>query len=64
MTVELTMSVLRSEGNRLSGTVRLFHSAETRSFSGMLELMRVFEELVPLDRDASAEPATRRFPRA
>lgn len=47
MAVELTMLVTRSEGNHLSGTVR--SGAARHDFSGMLELMRVFEELVPAE---------------
>jgi hypothetical protein len=52
--VELTMLVTRSEDNHLSGTVR--SGAETHDFSGMLELMRVFEELV--QAEVSATTAT------
>ena len=54
MTVELIMQVSRSRDNRLSGTVRLGDGAKHRGFSGALELMRVFEELVPAD-SATAE---------
>lgn len=53
MTVELIMEVSRSVDNRLSGTVRSRHAAKALGFSGTLELMRVFEELVPVDRSAS-----------
>ena len=49
MAVELVMRVARSEDNRLSGTVRVTGGADVRQFSGTLELMRVFEELVPTD---------------
>jgi hypothetical protein len=54
--VELVMHVSRGDDNRLSGTVRtvrnpdLRQEAGLREFSGTLELMRVFEELVPGDR--------------
>jgi hypothetical protein len=41
------MLVTRSGDNHLSGTVRSSDGTETHDFSGMLELMRVFEELVP-----------------
>jgi hypothetical protein len=41
--------VSRAEDNRLSGTVSTTDDAEVRSFSGTLELMRVFEELVPVE---------------
>lgn len=54
MTVELIMQVSRSEDNRLSGTVRSGKAAEAHGFSGTLELMRVFEELVPVDPGAGA----------
>ncbi len=47
MTVNLLLHVSRSEDNRLSGTVRSGNEAEVHPFSGTLELMRVFEELVP-----------------
>jgi hypothetical protein len=39
--------VIRGEDGRLSGTVSARDDAEIHSFSGTLELMRVFEELVP-----------------
>ena len=48
--VELILQVSRSEDDRLSGTVRLGTETETRRFSGTLELMRVFEDLVPADQ--------------
>jgi hypothetical protein len=56
VTVELIMQVSRSKDNRLSGTVRRGKAAEARDFSGTLELMRVFEELVPVE--SSEQPAT------
>lgn len=49
MPVELVMRVSRGEDNRLTGTVRTTGGADVREFSGMLELMRVFEDLVPMD---------------
>ena len=48
--VELVMHVSRGDDNRLSGSVRCKRDTEVREFSGMLELMRVFEDLVPIDR--------------
>jgi hypothetical protein len=45
--IELLMQVTRSSDSRLSGTVRVADRAEPHPFSGTLELMRVFEELVP-----------------
>jgi hypothetical protein len=47
--VELVMQVWRGDGDRLSGSVRLYGDPESRPFSGTLELMRVFEDLVPSD---------------
>ena len=49
--IELVMLVTRGEDDRLSGTVRLAEGGADREFSGMLELMRVFEDLVPNARD-------------
>ena len=49
MPVALRIDVSRGEDNRLSGTVSTTNDAEVRSFSGTLELMRVFEELVPVE---------------
>jgi CHASE1-domain containing sensor protein len=45
--LELIMQVSRSAEDRLSGTVRLRQGSELHHFSGTLELMRVFEDLVP-----------------
>ena len=49
--VELVMLVKRGEDDRLSGTVRLAEGGADREFSGTLELMRVFEDLVPPARE-------------
>jgi hypothetical protein len=49
---ELIMRVSRYSDNRLCGTVRVGQGSEIHSFSGTLELMRVFEDLVPLVPDA------------
>jgi hypothetical protein len=48
--VDLLMQVIRGDDNRLSGTIRVRDGDDARSFSGTLELMRVFEDLVPIDR--------------
>ena len=48
VTIELILQVSRSVENRLSGTVRSCKDAEPHHFSGTLELMRVFEDLVPV----------------
>ena len=47
MTVILVMSVIRDADDRLSGSVGLEGQELTREFSGTLELLRAFEELVP-----------------
>ena len=49
MPVELVMHVSRGDDNRLTGTVRTARDPAPREFSGMLELMRVFEDLVPIE---------------
>jgi hypothetical protein len=46
--VDLLLRVARSTDNRLTGTVTVNGSANARDFSGTLELMRAFEELVPV----------------
>jgi hypothetical protein len=55
MPVALRIHVSRGEDNRLSGTISTPDDAEVRNFSGTLELMRVFEELVPVEA-MPAEP--------
>lgn len=51
--MHLHLQVQRGEDNRLSGTVRVRDASESREFSGTLELMRAFEELVPVQASAS-----------
>ena len=51
--MDLHLQVERGEDNRLSGTVRVRDASESREFSGTLELMRAFEELVPVQASAS-----------
>jgi hypothetical protein len=46
--VDLRLHVSRDADNRLSGTVAINGGGDARDFSGTLELMRVFEELVPV----------------
>jgi len=58
--VDLVMRVSRGEDDRLSGTVRVAQDADCRDFSGTLELMRVFEELVPTDRTPDERNRARR----
>jgi hypothetical protein len=53
MMVQLIMQVSRGEDDRLTGTVRRGRDADARRFSGTLELMRVFEDLVPADPGGS-----------
>jgi hypothetical protein len=65
VTIELILQVSRSAENRLSGSVRSAKDSELHHFSGTLELMRVFEDLVPfvpeaglpLSAGAGARPA-------
>ncbi len=45
--VNLVLRVSRDPDQRLSGTVRVSEDSETYAFSGTLELMGVFERLVP-----------------
>jgi hypothetical protein len=52
LTIELILQVSRSAENRLSGTVRSGRDSTLHHFSGTLELMRVFEDLVPVVPEA------------
>jgi hypothetical protein len=45
--VEIVLRVTRGAGDRLDGSAHISGGNDVRTFSGMLELMRVFEELVP-----------------
>jgi hypothetical protein len=45
--VEILLRVTRGAGDRLDGSARISGGDDVREFSGMLELMRVFEELIP-----------------
>lgn len=58
MSVELVMRVSRAKDNRLTGTVQTTRGAGAREFSGTLELMRVFEELVPIEPAAQQPEAS------
>jgi hypothetical protein len=57
--VEILLRVTRGAGDRLDGSASVIGGSEVRGFSGMLELMRVFEDLIPADgagaRSAGAE---------
>lgn len=46
--MDLLLQVTRGEDNHLSGTVRAMSGSAVHTFSGTLELMRAFEELVPV----------------
>jgi hypothetical protein len=58
VTIELILQVTRSAENRLSGTVRSGRDSELHHFSGTLELMRVFEDLVPFVPDGALPAST------
>jgi hypothetical protein len=58
VTIELILQVTRSAENRLSGTVRSGRDPELHRFSGTLELMRVFEDLVPFVPDGGVPAST------
>jgi hypothetical protein len=48
--VELVLHLSRWDDNRLTGTVRApEENPDVREFSGILELIRVFEDLVPVE---------------
>ena len=53
--VELVMQVSRGADDRLSGSVRVDGDVERYRFSGTLELMRVFEQLVHNDPPANEQ---------
>jgi hypothetical protein len=66
VTVDLLLQVTRGEDNRLSGSVHRTDDASVRTFSGTLELMRVFEELVPVvaaPGSSASQPDAVRVPR-
>ncbi len=48
--VEILLRVTRGTGDRLNGSACINGGTDVREFSGMLELMRVFEELIPTER--------------
>jgi hypothetical protein len=60
--VDLLLRVTRGSDNRLSGTVRTTSAGDAHPFSGTLELMRVFEDLIPAQHGGheSENPATAR----
>ena len=55
--MDLLLHVIRDDDDRLRGTVTRA-GGTPRTFSGTLELMRVFEELVPVEPGGAPEPST------
>ena len=53
--VTLVMEVSRDAGQRLSGRISDLQNLQQRDFSGTLELMRAFEELVPSEANPGAD---------
>jgi hypothetical protein len=60
MAVELVLSVTRSDDDRLTGNVRLADKDDRREFSGTLELLSVFEQLVPTEGQRQQAKGVRR----
>ena len=59
--IEILLRVTRGSGDRLNGSAKVAGDAEVHEFSGMLELMRVFEDLIPPDghgAHAAADPSS------
>ena len=60
MEVEILLRVTRGAGDRLDGSASVIGDPDVREFSGMLELMRVFEDLIPAEdaggRAGDADP--------
>jgi hypothetical protein len=57
MAIDLHIHVDRGDDNRLNGTVRAVDADVVRSFSGTLELLRVFEDLLaPVAGPAPEQP--------
>ncbi|HEY1711961.1 MAG TPA: hypothetical protein VGG07_03610 [Solirubrobacteraceae bacterium] len=57
MAIDLHIRIARGDDDRLSGTVRTVDADEVRPFSGTLELLHVFEDLLAED----TRPALRRW---
>jgi hypothetical protein len=55
MAVDLHIHIARGADNRLNGTVRGVDADEIRRFSGTLELLRVFEDLLAADAPAPGD---------
>jgi hypothetical protein len=59
--IEILLRVTRDAGDRLHGSATVADGSEVHEFSGMLELMRVFDVVIPSDRH---DPSPPRPPRA
>jgi hypothetical protein len=57
--VEILLRVTRGAGDRLDGSASVIGDSEVREFSGMLELLRVFEDLIPAEHPAEPGAAER-----
>jgi hypothetical protein len=55
--VEILLRVTRGAGDRLDGSACISGATDVREFSGMLELMRVFEDLIPTQPSTAARIA-------
>jgi hypothetical protein len=53
MAIDLHIHVARGDDKRLEGTIRAQDADEARPFSGTLEMLRVFEDLLAADVDAT-----------
>lgn len=47
MAIEILLRMTRGAGDRLDGSATVADRSDVYHFSGMLELLRVFEDLVP-----------------
>lgn len=47
MAIEILLRMTRGDGDRLDGSATVADRSDVYHFSGMLELLRVFEDLVP-----------------
>ena len=61
MAIDLHIHIASGDDKRLNGTVRAFGADEVCAFSGTLELLRVFEDLLAAQH-AEAPDGHRRVP--
>ena len=47
MAIEILLRMTRGAGDRLDGSATVKGGSDVHHFSGMLELLRVFEDLIP-----------------